>query len=90
MSACGPDIATFVLDGNHHSVPRQALTSKCSAFAGDPTHLRTPYVVRSKVSAASFEAFVHAIERMQIEIRDWNAEDLLLLCREFGFQDLLS
>jgi hypothetical protein len=83
------DRAVLLLNETEYLVPQQALISRCSVFAENRSLVAVPYAVRSRISATSFEIFVQAIEGTWIAVGDSNAEDLLLLCNEFGFADLL-
>jgi hypothetical protein len=80
---------SLVLGDEQFSVPIGPLVMNCSLFQEQRTLIAEPnYRVQSRVSPASFRAFVSAVSGSDAEITSDNCVDLCLLSAEFKFLSL--
>jgi uncharacterized small protein (DUF1192 family) len=80
--------AAIVLNGSTFSVGKRLLVVACDLFENRPGLLESPYQIRSRVSTASFQLFLSAIESKPITVTESNHADLAALSNEFGFSGL--
>jgi hypothetical protein len=78
----------LVLNESTFSVGKRLLVVACDLFENRPGLLEAPYQVRSRVSTASFQLFLSAIENKPITVTESNHADLAALSKEFGFSGL--
>jgi hypothetical protein len=66
----------------------RTLMNTCDLFLTRAGLLDSPYAVESRVSIASFQDFLSALQDRQPAITPSSCADLSALCREFGFARL--
>jgi hypothetical protein len=73
-----------------HSIQRIQLAINCQKFLDDPILLSVPYVIRSDASPDAFSHFMEILNGSEPQFSPQIADDLLLLAREFGHNNLIA
>jgi hypothetical protein len=83
-------VTQLVLNGTSFPFAKRKLVATCDLFDRQTSLADSPYPVKSRVSTASLELFLLALDKQPIEISSSNHDDLVALCREFGFDGLAA
>lgn len=92
-STAGPLSGTIDLIMKMRTIPvaRSTLISKLSLFANDYSLVTSStYKLKSRVKISSFKTFIDAVNDKDYKITADNANDLVTLCDELGFNSLKS
>jgi hypothetical protein len=80
--------AQLILNGSKFSHGKRQLILQCTLFENHPNLLDSPYSVRSRVSASSFESFLSSVDGTPIAITASNYTDLMTLSAELSYSGL--
>jgi hypothetical protein len=83
-------VSVIVFRDVPHSIQRRQLAINCQKFLGDPILLSVPYVVQSDASPDAVSHFMEIFNGSDPQFSPQITDDLMLLAREFGHNDLIA
>jgi hypothetical protein len=83
-------VSVIVFRDVPHSIQRSQLAINYQKFLDDPILLSVPYVVQSDASPDAFSHFMEILNGSEPQFSPQITDDLMLLAREFGYNDLIA
>jgi hypothetical protein len=83
-------VSVIVFRDVPHSIQRSQLAINCQKFLDDPILLSVPYVILSDASSDVFLHFMEILNGSEPQFYPQIVDDLMLLAREFGHNDLIA